>query len=383
MSDRFDELLDRALGSGEIPSDATPGERAELEALLGAAGALRATTGDLSAEASASLPVARARFERFVAGGGNLASAPSSAPNVRWWHRRSQRTGVGAGLVLAAVLAIAVIAGMRPFARNVETAAAVEAGDFVQLEGTVESTESTGEGALIRLTTALGEFDVLIPADASVSEGTEPADATTIMPGRTVLFAGTASGEARVIASTVTLSDRATPPPDGNGDEVSEARAGVQGTVRSFALADDGTHARVLIVTDGGERLLVSADPSAIRTVAAAAPSLIGLRVEVGERLRGGFGIVLVGEVDPREQRFVTISGTVTGVERNLLIVATQRGDVMVAVRTGTRILLTGGEEVGRPLVVAQRLEGRVISVSGGLTRDGRIAADLIAVSGP
>lgn len=34
MADRIDDLLDRALETGAIPSEATPAERAELEQLL-------------------------------------------------------------------------------------------------------------------------------------------------------------------------------------------------------------------------------------------------------------------------------------------------------------------------------------------------------------
>ncbi|HET7738251.1 MAG TPA: hypothetical protein VFK32_06725 [Tepidiformaceae bacterium] len=383
MSDRLDDLLDRALGAGEIPPDATAAERAELAALLYAAGALRAASVDVAAEAETTLPTARARFERFVGSGGREAVLPAAPAKVRWWQRRSQRTGFGAALVLAAVLAIAIVAGMRPFARNVETAAAVEVGDFVQLEGTVESSQATEDGALLRLKTALGNFDVLVPAEASVSQGAESVDATRLTPGRTVLFAGTASAEARVVASTVSISDRAGVPHGSNSDEIAVARAGLQGTIISFALADDGTHARVVMVTDGGERLLVIAEPSAIRTLAAKAPSLIGLRVEVGERISAGFGLTLVGEVTPGAHRFVTITGTVTAVERNLLTVATERGEVIVAVRPETRVLLPSGEQVERPLAAVQRLVGRTISVSGGRTLQARLAADLIAVSAP
>ncbi|HET7712139.1 MAG TPA: hypothetical protein VFL80_09450, partial [Thermoanaerobaculia bacterium] len=85
MSDRLDDLLDRALDAGEIPPDATAAERAELAALLDAAGVLRATSVDLAAEAETTLPTARAQFERFVGSGGREAVLPAAPAKVRWW----------------------------------------------------------------------------------------------------------------------------------------------------------------------------------------------------------------------------------------------------------------------------------------------------------
>ena len=73
--DRLDDLLGRSLDTGAIPADATPEERAELAPLLARGAELRQNGSIVRTEADASMPTARARFQRHLE-----AQRPSPAP---------------------------------------------------------------------------------------------------------------------------------------------------------------------------------------------------------------------------------------------------------------------------------------------------------------
>ena len=65
--DRIDDLLERALERGVIPTEATPDERAAVQQLLNQAAALKRNASLIEQEASAAMPTTRARFQRHLA----------------------------------------------------------------------------------------------------------------------------------------------------------------------------------------------------------------------------------------------------------------------------------------------------------------------------
>ena len=148
-TDRFDAMLDAALETGAIPPDANASERAEIEAMLASAGQLRTAGADAASEARAAMPIARARFERFLATE-RAAALPAPAiavasPKSGFFSRviTGHRTlSVGTMAVLA-VLVVGGLLGSRALLGDVETASALVPGDYAQVEGVV-----TGERRL-------------------------------------------------------------------------------------------------------------------------------------------------------------------------------------------------------------------------------------------
>lgn len=379
MSERnFDELLDAVLAGEGHPDDLTPAERAGLDAMLSVAGALREVAPDIRTEAEASLPVARARFERARA---EIQPRTSAAkPGAR---RRTPGRWLTFGSLAAAAVAVAAIVALRPFGRATETVNAIEAGDFVQLEGTVESVDATEDARRLQLATAVGRIELVVSGDTAVTDGSQPLDAEAITPGEGIAFAGVAQDSRRVAATTVAALRGLNAVAPGDYEVLKDARAGIEGIIVFFALADGGGSADVLVELDSGRRLLAPVDAESVRRLAAEHPGLVGVRVTLAEgRRQGLFGLALArGGAATPVRGFVTVTGTVLSIERAQLVLETGGGEMTIRLGRDTRILLPSGEEVERPLLASRLLAGRKVSVQGATLRDGSVAAGLVVLA--
>ena len=110
--DRLDDLLERTLAAGEIPTDATAEERAQLQPLLGRARELRLNASTVRAEADATLPTARARFQRHLESQRPAAVAPLPAAKARssWFGARFGARTMTFASSAAVIAVIAVLA---------------------------------------------------------------------------------------------------------------------------------------------------------------------------------------------------------------------------------------------------------------------------------
>ena len=164
--DRLDELLDVALTTGELPADATNEERAELAPLLQTVSALEEPAAQAAAEAADTMPVARARFERFIASESAPAAGPAirtrgSGPLARLFGsmRPLAVTGVAAGVVL---LVVAAFLGSDLLLSDTSSAYALDAdpGDYVQIDGVVTEVSDGDDGLRLRLESDGGYIEI-------------------------------------------------------------------------------------------------------------------------------------------------------------------------------------------------------------------------------
>ena len=262
--DRIDYLLELALDSGDIPAEATPAERQELLAMLAPASALRAAADGAEDESRASLPVARARFERFLDTQARQMPTPPAMiqPTRRGflvWLTNGPRA---AGLALACMaLLLVVVVGVRQVAfDSAATAEALTPGDYVQVQGTISSATDENGARVFKVDSELGELTIDAALATPVVSGSESTDAASLAPGDSIVISGVVKERLRVAAQTLALARQPVVTPRRlTFRELKKLQPDLSGRVVVLTLSADGTRGRVLIETPGGERLLVEA----------------------------------------------------------------------------------------------------------------------------
>ena len=269
--DRITRLFDEARRTGQLPADATPEERAEVEAMLRAARLLDEAASGVSAEARASMPVARARFERFLAA---QAVAKGQAPMRQerrglfgWFGRHPRMAALASSAVGLVLLLVVAVAGGRPFFSDTQSAYAseLEPGDYVQIEGVVTRVRD-GETPRLAVQSQFGTIEVdLDEVTSLVGEDDQPADLSAVASGRRVIVSGLVDRDHRVRAATIALSAAGVqPPPRRDFERPRELPPGVQATILWFSQSEDGGEGKLAVETPEGRRLVVRVDAESI-----------------------------------------------------------------------------------------------------------------------
>ncbi len=422
---RLDDLLQEAIARGAIPSEATEAERAELQPLLRAAQAAAQDRARVEDEATASMPIARARFERFVAAqqapAAPVRGAVVSEPKPGWMGRllKGHRGLVLSGAAVAiGLLAVIAVSGSQLLLSDTETASAqvLSPDDYVQVQGVVKDVSGSGDTRTITLDSALDSVKVTLNAETSVVDEDSTVEVSAINAGDQLLVGGVVGTNRQVTANTVAVSQaRNAAPKVIKLKKLQKLAPNLEGRVALLAVSKDGQRANVLVDAADGHRYLVQVDAKTTETLVRLS-SALGARVRIlpGDNPKDAvFALTLTDEAgtSPTPERtstpapspsptkvaggaarpdagestgkptFVTVRGIVVAREANVLQVLTLRGRVAVAIRPAT--LRLWGEsgitanETGNPDVVI----GHTVSVTGGVdARTGRVVADTIVV---
>ncbi|MFN0096276.1 MAG: hypothetical protein ACKVVT_16060 [Dehalococcoidia bacterium] len=389
----LDELLETTLRDGREPEAASPSERLELgQAALGAQ-TIRSAAPAIEAEAEAALPVARARFERFVAANRPVPAArPVAKPSRRaWWMVGGGRPMAMVGSLAGVALLVAVIGALALSGGGAGTAAALEPGDYVQLEGVVSAATSDGGEQLVRVESDLGPVDVAVSALTAVG-----LPGGRIAPGTRVTIAGLVEAatkkEPRIAANAVSLanSDGATAAKP-NLRELKKLKPGLRGVIVLFNLAPAGDSGWVVLRLANGDRVLVGVD-AATRVQIAELDRVIGTSVEVvaGEGGRG-FGLTIAGApsapkpgdgvaAEKLAGPIVRVLGIPTGMDGRILTLRTLQGTAEVVIKPATLIVVGQSGVPASAIRKGEFPSGITLGVAGRQDAEGRIVADRIIV---
>ncbi|MCI0670439.1 MAG: hypothetical protein L0Y64_08260, partial [Myxococcaceae bacterium] len=313
-AERLDALLEEALRTGIVPDGATGEERAEIERLLSATRPLESVRDVAEREADASLPTARARFQRQLAS--EAAAVPAPAPRSGVWARLQRRpralawAGSLAAVGVALVLAVAVWQAMlgEPTSAYAQV---VEPGDYVQVEGVVEATDEVE----LTLQSALGE--VRVSAGGATLVGGDPARGVSgLKAGDRVLVSGIAGEGRSLTARTLALSDVTGDPPRAlTFRELLRLRGRLEGVVVTYAVSREGDRGTVVIEAADATRYRVPVDGDSALRLLEAASTALGRRV-VAERMANSdttFTIELSGDPSAGDTpTLVSVRGVIT-----------------------------------------------------------------------
>ncbi len=392
MPDRLDDLLEQALRSGTIPSDATDEERTALGPMIARAEALKLNAATVDAEASAAMTAARARFQRHLA-----AQRPGpAAPAVRRkkpgffarWLGGSTMTFAGSAAAIAAIAVVALLV-LRPFS-SVETASALTIDDYVQVQGVVSSTSN---GVVTVQSPELGNLDIALSDNTAVTDDSGTRAASSLRPGDPVLVSGVVTARKAIAASNVAVAGNQsapTPVTDRKIPILKAFRQGLEGTISLFSLSPDGSRARILLVTPR-ETIFVDVDPASMDRFLADHPGAIGAHVKIaqGDGLAGG-----VFRLEPLEPttppnpgatdapQFQGVRGVVVSRVANVLMVRTDRGTVPVVIQRLASLRFGESGLTADDVREGQLIVGHEVAVSGNLEQPGgrRVIATLIVV---
>ncbi len=443
---RLDRLLEATLANGAIPPDASEFERAELAKLLRVATTLRERIPAVEAEANATMPIARARFGQYMARQQAIVQSPARDRRRGWPMALTSFFAATARLsatrAVAAIGAVAIVALFlsQVLTSDVGTASAqvLTPGDYVQLEGTVTAQTTDNGVRRVHLLSDAGEFDVEVSNDSSVVAGRVAGDVSAVQLGDHILVGGVVSKQGQVGARTLVVSGphaaatKATPSPSARV-KLRPAAPALEGRIVSFSLAVDLKTARVVLDDGKGGLFLARINRKAAETLLLHSANALGTRVRlVGGGAPGLFGLVVSDQqppaapgtgvttgadptsalptatkvavaatattrtitpssspnaavaLDRSANAFVEVKGVIVGREANILRVQTERGLVLVVVRTDTRILTgdTGATRDGL-LNGAFSPVGYTVGVAGGFeVKSDRISADVV-ILGP
>ncbi|MEX2080735.1 MAG: hypothetical protein WEC33_03895 [Dehalococcoidia bacterium] len=377
-SKRIDRLLAETLDGGRIPDDATLEERNEVLRLVAAAQAIQATRATVTLEADRTFATSRARFERHLAG----ARPSAGARRPRFSGRFGALAACGS-LATAVVAVLAVLFGLGLFTSDVDTANAIEVGDFVQFEGTIPEGGVSADGKTLDVETSFGRFSVEILHDTSVVDGTDLLEPGSLRPGDTIVIAGLVGERNRLQAASLSRSDGTPVPPPGlRIRALGDFLPGIEGVVVAVALPKDGLQARVVIETTAHERFLLVVSASTVAELVEAGAGGLGAVVRVVDDAGADPGVLGldVSATSERPLRGVNIAGVVLSADGPVLELSTLRGSRTVVLRESTRIVLPEGSlspaERDRP----GALVGHRVAVQGQSAADGRFHADVLIV---
>lgn len=390
---RLDDLLNRALSTGELPADATPEERAALEPLLAARDAIRRENDQVRREADAAMPVARARFQRFLAEHASAATVErrtvASRPTILQRLFGPRRLAFAASLAAVLVLAAIAVVTTGPFT-GVETVSALEANDYVQLPGVVASVE----GDTVTLDAPdLGTVTIDTSArPAFLDQSGAPLDRAP-KPGEALLVTGTvreaARGRVAIEAHTLALgsADALPGPSDRPLEKLRKLPPGVEGAVLLLAIDPENRNPRAILRLADGRSVLVPADPGSIPGLLAGTGEPLIPRVRLNDAGEGPFRLEPLEEPahhddddGPGRPGMTRLAGTITAQQPGTLQLATASGSVTVDLAPRARILPgTSGLELDQ-IKAGASLVGYSAVLSARADRSGRLVAELVVL---
>ena len=390
--DRLDDLLARALETGTIPPDASPHEQAELEQLLAARENLLAERQTIDREANAAMSLARARFQRYLA-----ARQPTPAQQPTHTARppllarllQAPRLPLAASLA-ALLLAIAALPLTHTF-RGVQQAQALSIDDYVQLAGTVTSSDNATilidqpDLGTLRIDTADAIF---LDAEGNTLDR-PPA------PGQHILVAGIVreARPGRILIAAQTLS--ASPAPNEEIPSHLQRLRSLDGTpeatIRLVAIDPAGRSGRAIVALADGRRALIEVDPASLGALLAATGTSLGSRVRLGDGHGPPFSLQ---PLDSRPSQNDShsgspgraahrLTGTIANVSPKTFTLQTSDGPVTIERRPGLRILPGASGLTERDLRKLESLEGYPAVVAGFPDRNGEFRAHLIVLGSP
>ncbi len=427
MTDRIDDLLDALLETGELPADATASEREEVESLARAAGLMRSTRDVTESEALAVKPIARARFERFLADAQPAvdpapARAARPAPRQSWFARffAANRGLRGAGLAAAIgiIAIVAVFASQNAFNQTESAVAQVlEPGDYAEVYGTVSSVEGEGDALTFMVNSEFGVLEITTGEETSVVESNNVQDLANIRPGANLLIAGLVGQDRRIAAQTLALAGVESTPVAAATTSAQELRrtppAEFEGRISLMTLAEDGLGAKVVVLADDGTRYAVRISRLNAGTLLTSVERILGTRIHltraaIGDDdvyvarlaranvepaatrtaaasgtapVRGGSAAATPVAVSPAAGGFTRRGGVIISRDANVLTVKTEGGDLKVVIRTNTQIILDGADLTRADILRGDAVIGHQVVVQGGIERvTGRFIADVIVV---
>jgi hypothetical protein len=406
-TDRFDSLLARALATGTIPPEATAAERAELEPLLRTGAILEQAGAETAREASTSMPIARARFERFVvaesqkAGLGGVAARPTRRGIFgRLAHSHRGLLLVG-GAVAVGLVAVIAVFGTQSLFSGTETADAqvLVPDDFVQVQGVAGSVSLVDGVRTVTLQSEFGNVSVLLSADTSVVRDQTNATSDSIKPGDSLLVGGVVGAGDAVDAQTVAVTAaQSSPPKQSKALQLKKLLPGLRGRIVLLAIANDAKSAHVLIEAANGKRYNVNVDAATAGRLLTSSANALGASVSVNDGASPGddvFGLTVDGSdgagtslsngcplVSEARPGFAGVCGVIVARKGNVLsVMDSSRTLHEVSIRPATRILLGESGLTAKSIRQGDTVIGHTIVVTGGLDASGsRIVADLVVV---
>jgi hypothetical protein len=391
---RLDDLLAQVLANGGVPDDATEAERAELATLLAPAARLRRDAPRVEAEAATAMPIARARFERFLANAARPAPVVAAAEPGRGLLGRLLGHGrimAAAGAAVAiAIAAIVVLAGSQALTSNTDSANALTLDDYVQVQGVVASAAN----GTLTIHSDANDLTVAITDSTTTTDASGSATSTPLKAGDTVLVGGVATGARSITAGTLALSSAdQTAPRKVTLKRLNKLLPGLQGRIGLLAVSRDGNTATVLLTTTAGDRYVVKVDGKTAELLLNRAASALGALVTVNDGAKANDGLFSLTVADPGTPAspsagttpaatFAGVRGVVAAREGTLVqVIDADRKTVTVVIRPTTRILLGESGLTAADLADPRPVVGHAIAVSGSReVRTGRIIADVIVV---
>jgi hypothetical protein len=374
--DRLDDLLERALASGEVPADASPEERAEIESLLAARADLRTLRDAVADEAAAAMAPARARFQRYRA-------AQTTPPvevrtlNARqplltrlFAGRRLQLSASLAALLLVAAIAVVATRGFG----GPQQVQALGVDDYVQLSGVVTETDND----TVRVDSPdLGPITVSAAGVAFLDEQGAVLERPP-RPGDHLVIAGVVrdarKGHIAVEGQALALAGAAVPGANGRPfDRLRQLPDVPEGTITLVAIDRDARTGRAILVLADGRRALVEVDVDSLGQIIVDGPP-IGSRVRLGHREGHPFSLEPIhGHDDGQHESdrdgrpgIVRLSGVIRDVGPGTFTLETADGPVTVVHHRRLRIL-PGESGLSRADIRrGASLEGYTATVAGG-----------------
>lgn len=425
---RVEGLLQRALEAGEVPAEAPESDRIEVSALLRVATTVRSVASQVDAEATATKPTARARFERYVVAQQAADHAFAGAGGLRQRGLLARFVGVGARM--AAVRAVAGVAAaaavalllfqVLPSDTGTASAQVLIPGDYVQMEGTVTAQTVNNGVPRLHLVSDAGEFEIDVSSESSIVSGQVASDVSALKLGDHILVGGVVNSSGQVGARTLVVSAPVDAGTQGSSDppfprKPKPAPGPMEGRVVSFSLSNDLKTARVVLDDGKGGLFLARINRKSAETLLQYSVNALGARVRLVGGSAGLFALAVPGDQPPQAataastttpavtpsasgtQRasgapvgapakpaaaFVEVKGVILGREASVLRVQTEQGPVLVAIRSDTRIL-PGDSGATRDGLVkgGYNAVGYTLSVAGGFdAKSDRISADLIVI---
>lgn len=398
MSGDIEDILERALSEGIAPAeDEDPGAD-DVEELHRTAEILRAAGRTSEAEADASMPIARARFARFVAAqpsarAGSPGVAPAASPG--WLERLFGGSRLRVYAAATAALAVVVLAALLVpvlFGRvDTATAQVLVPGDYVEFEGVA------GEAldGIVAVDADFGGVDVILDDATAVVDATG-AGPGLLESGRHVVVAGVVGDDLRVRARTVAVSERRLERPERRRPQHLDRFRDLTGRIVAVSFADAG-EPRIVLAAANNVLFVVRVDAQELEDLLQAVDAPVGATVRV-TRLEPAmdrvFGLEIVsteaagtpptGRPVGEGPQLLRLNGVVTGRTGVTLTIETPRGPVDVRLTLDTRFaILDPGVLLDE--VRGERVLGRFVSVTTipDSHVPGRLLADTVIVGRP
>ena len=399
-ADRFDDLLARALAAGAIPPEATEDERARLASLLQAGAVLEQAGARTHLEASAAMPAARARFERFLAGERQRA-LPAAPPRPRRGflgrilHPNRGLLLAGGAVAVGLIAIVGVFAG-ESLVTGTDTASAqvLMPNDYVQVQGVVKSITPQGSTTLVELQSEFADVKLVVSPDTSVVNGSG-GQVSDIKAGEMLLVGGLVNPDQTVAAQTVAVSaQKQAAPQQSRLQALKKFMPNLQGRVILLAVSKDGSTARVLIQAPNGTRYIVNVYPRTAERLLTASSTVIGANVLVSEGEVPNDGIFALSEsatpaaasgcpVTAATSRpaFVGVCGVIAARMGNVIfVIDANRVTHRVVITAQTRFLLGESGLTRASVREGKSVVGHTIAVTGGYGADGRVIANVVVV---